>query len=445
MLLIYYNQVLGVSGTLSGIAVAIALAVDAITDPAVGSYSDGFRHKLGRRHFFMFASIVPLSLCYFLLFWPPEGLSEFALFLWLVVFAVLTRTALTFFHVPYLALGAEMSVNYQERTQIAAIRQAVGMLGSLLVVWLTWNVVMVASPEEPTPQLTREPYFGFAVMSALVMGGFMLICTLGVMSVLPMLSKVQNDHPEFSLKQVYLDVFEALKNKSFFALFWGSLIFAVFLGVHTALSMHTKTFFWQLDTTSIEYIQYAGIAGGVLGLGVIGLFHRIFDKRMTLIIGVTLYTCTQTIPVVLQLIGLMPTDPFVLRWTLVTLQAFGYMGIIHASVSGISMMGDLTDEHELKHGRRQEGVYFGSFNFALKCTTAAGSLIAGFGLDLVSFPDGAVPGEVPTDILANYGFFSISLVVMAFVGIWVFWPYNMLRDRHSEVLRQLEERSASKT
>ena len=183
MLLIYYNQVLGVSGTLSGIAVAIALAVDAITDPAVGSYSDGFRHKLGRRHFFMFASIVPLSLCYFLLFWPPEGLSEFALFLWLVVFAVLTRTALTFFHVPYLALGAEMSVNYQERTQIAAIRQAVGMLGSLLVVWLTWNVVMVASPEEPTPQLTREPYFGFAVMSALVMGGFMLICTLGVMSV----------------------------------------------------------------------------------------------------------------------------------------------------------------------------------------------------------------------------------------------------------------------
>ena len=121
------------------------------------------------------------------------------------------------------------------------------------------------------------------------------------------------------------------------------------------------------------------------------------------------------------------------------------MGIIHASVSGISMMGDLTDEHELKHGRRQEGVYFGSFNFALKCTTAAGSLIAGFGLDLVSFPDGAVPGEVPTDILANYGFFSISLVVMAFVGIWVFWPYNMLRDRHSEVLRQLEERSASKT
>ena len=138
--------------------------------------------------------------------------------------------------------------------------------------------------------------------------------------------------------------------------------------------------------------------------------------------------------------GCNPTDPNVLRWILVSLQALGYVGIVHASVSGISMMGDLTDEHELRHGRRQEGVYFGSFNFALKCTTAVGNLIAGFGLDLVSFPDSAIPGEVPLDIMADYGLFSISLVAMAFVGIWVFWPYNMLRERHAEVLRRLQER-----
>ena len=74
------------------------------------------------------------------------------------------------------------------------------------------------------------------------------------------------------------------------------------------------------NTASIEYIQYAGIIGGVLGLVAIGLFHRVFDKRMTLIIGVTVYTCTQTIPVGLQLMELMPTDPIVLRWILVSLQ-----------------------------------------------------------------------------------------------------------------------------
>ena len=61
LLLLYYNQVLGLSGTYSGIAVFIAIAVDAISDPAVGSWSDGFRHRLGRRHLFMYLGAILLG------------------------------------------------------------------------------------------------------------------------------------------------------------------------------------------------------------------------------------------------------------------------------------------------------------------------------------------------------------------------------------------------
>lgn len=442
LLLIYYNQVLGVSGLLSGTALAIAVAFDAISDPAVGSLSDGFRHRLGRRHLFMFASVVPLAITYFLLFWPPLGLSEFGLFLWLTIFAVLSRTALTFFHVPYLALGAEISSDYQERTNIAAIRQGIGLLASLTVVMLTWNYIMVATPDLPAPQLTRAPYFKFAVVSALLMTVLMIVSAIGTLSVLPNLSVTKNDHPKFTVSRVYQDIYQALKNKAFFALFWGSLVFAIFMGVHTSLAMYTKTFFWQLDTTSIELIQYAGIAGGIIGLFLIGPFHRLLDKRMTLIIGVFVYTTTATAPVALQLVGLMPTDPGILRWILFAAQLLGYVGIIHAAVSGVSMMGDIADEHELLHGRRQEGVYFGSHNFALKCTTAVGSLVAGIGLDLVSFPVNAIPSEVPPEVLFNFGLFSIALVFLAAVGVWVFWPYNMSRVRHAEIRNALQKRQA---
>ena len=69
-LLFYYNQVLGVSGTLTGTAIFLALCVDAVADPLIGSLSDGWRSRLGRRHPFMYAAALPMAVCFALLFLP---------------------------------------------------------------------------------------------------------------------------------------------------------------------------------------------------------------------------------------------------------------------------------------------------------------------------------------------------------------------------------------
>jgi Na+/melibiose symporter-like transporter len=76
-LLFYYNQVLGLSGTLSGAALFLALCVDAITDPLVGSISDNHHGRFGRRHPFMYASAIPMAGCFYLLFNPPPWRSAF--------------------------------------------------------------------------------------------------------------------------------------------------------------------------------------------------------------------------------------------------------------------------------------------------------------------------------------------------------------------------------
>jgi len=79
-LLFYYTTVLGLPGKWSGLALLIALCLDAITDPLVGSISDNFRaqpgsilSKLGRRHPFMFAAALPSGLCFYGLFAPRRG------------------------------------------------------------------------------------------------------------------------------------------------------------------------------------------------------------------------------------------------------------------------------------------------------------------------------------------------------------------------------------
>ena len=118
-LIFYYNQVLGMSGSLAGAAVGIALVVDAFTDPLAGSLSDHWKSRYGRRHPFMYASIVPLAVSFYFLF-NPLVTSEFGLFIWLVVFSNATRTAMSLYHVPHIALGAEMSEDYDERSKLVA-------------------------------------------------------------------------------------------------------------------------------------------------------------------------------------------------------------------------------------------------------------------------------------------------------------------------------------
>ena len=59
--LIFYSQVLGVDAELVGLALMLALAFDAISDPLVGYLSDNTHSRWGRRHPFMYAAALPVA------------------------------------------------------------------------------------------------------------------------------------------------------------------------------------------------------------------------------------------------------------------------------------------------------------------------------------------------------------------------------------------------
>ena len=146
----YYAQVLDLSTTYTGLAVFIALVFDAVTDPLIGSLSDNWRGRLGRRHPFLYASATPLALSFVCLFSPPN-LPEFGLFLWLTVFAVLTRASITLFYVPHVSLGAELSTDFHERTTVVAYRYFFSYVGQLVTYFVGFYIFFADSPEFPRP------------------------------------------------------------------------------------------------------------------------------------------------------------------------------------------------------------------------------------------------------------------------------------------------------
>ena len=132
--LFYYKQVLGLSGTLTGLAVGISIIWDGVSDPLIGAWSDRLRSRIGRRHPLMIAAVIPMAAGFIMLYGPPDNMlsDQVDLFAWLLISLLLVRTALTFFMVPYLALGAEITDDYHERTQLAGMRTNLAwMIGTL--------------------------------------------------------------------------------------------------------------------------------------------------------------------------------------------------------------------------------------------------------------------------------------------------------------------------
>lgn len=443
-LFIYYNQVLGLSGTLAGLALGIASIVDAVSDPTVGSWSDGIRSRWGRRHPFMLASVLPMALLYVCLFAPPSGLSEFQLFLWFAVFFSLMRTAATLYNLPYQALGAEVSQDYLERTRIVMWREMIGGASSLVVVAVGWVFVFASTEENPNPQLDVEPYLPFAVVSALVMAVFMGASAWKTMDVIPRLPSMGLSGRRFRIRHVYGDLFDALGSVPFRALFLGHLVCTIYWGTTGTLALHLKTFFWELDSFAIQWWQYAGIVGGMAGVLFTVYFNRIFEKKWTVILGVVVCVLAAAGPVLLDLAGLMPRGYWVLFSALVLLAFLSAFAMGPVGVSVASMMGDMADEHELRKGARQEGVYFAAFSFAGKCTGAVGPLLAGIAIDIVGLTPDSKVGEVPAQVLFDFGLVYAVIAVVVLLAVWVFWPYNLDRNRHEKIVAALLRRESKR-
>ena len=102
-LLFYYNQVIGMRADLVSLAIALALIADAFIDPLVGHLSDKTRTKIGRRHPWLYAAVIPIAIAWIAL-WHPPSMSEWQTFVYLFLIAMIVRMTFSAYEVPALAL-----------------------------------------------------------------------------------------------------------------------------------------------------------------------------------------------------------------------------------------------------------------------------------------------------------------------------------------------------
>jgi glycoside/pentoside/hexuronide:cation symporter, GPH family len=132
--LFYMTEALRIPPVYAGLLFFIAKIFDVITDPLVGNLSDRSSTPIGRRRPFMLAGGIMLGPTVAIMFLAPFVGSESWVpsALYFMVFTIATYLALTLIAVPGGAVTAEMTEDYNERTNITAWRWGVGSIGMFI-------------------------------------------------------------------------------------------------------------------------------------------------------------------------------------------------------------------------------------------------------------------------------------------------------------------------
>ena len=445
-LLFFYQQVLGVSGTFTGLALAIALTFDAVTDPVAGSLSDKVRTRWGRRHPFILISAAPLGLAFFGLFNPPEGLSELALFFWLTCFATLIRGSLTFYHVPHLALGAEMAHDYNQRSTLFAFSTLFGALGGAVMAFIAYRQFFPTTEEFNPGLLNPEGYTGFSLLAGGAAIASILICVIGTRKEIPHL-KTPPPAPRFSPGKVVSEMGDLFSNSSFRALFLGMLLATTSLAVEGVFGPYMGVHFWGLTTEQLSFAPLVLVFGLMLSVPLTPVFTRLFDKKKAVVILATTTIVTMNVMTVLRLLDVswFPDNDseWILRFYLLRVLITATIApIIFSSLN--SMFADIADEHQLETGERREGIIYSARSFTQKATGALGVIVGGAIIDVISFPSGATVGTVPDNTIWWLGFAEgPGTSIFTIIGVLFYMRYRIDRARHAAIMAELAARSTS--
>ncbi len=166
LLLPYLTDSLGIAAVVAGFIVFLPKAWDVILNPIAGRLSDRSTSRDGRRRPFLLKGGLALAACFAMLFAGPSGPPLLAA-LWVVFWFLACATAYAFFQVPYVAMPAEMTLDYAERTRLMTWRVIVLAL-AILLSGATAPMIVDAFGGEETPRGYR--LMGVYVAILLVIG-----------------------------------------------------------------------------------------------------------------------------------------------------------------------------------------------------------------------------------------------------------------------------------
>jgi GPH family glycoside/pentoside/hexuronide:cation symporter len=432
-LLFFYTNVIMLSPSLAGLALALGRVWDGINDPLVGYLSDNTTSRFGRRRPYLFASVIPFGVTFYLLWSPPNALGVWGNFIYLAAAYMVMDACFTFYSTPYLALGAELSRDYHERTQVVTTRAIVHSLGALFAL-ICFSRVVGVSPSAVqegagaitstyAPALLRE---GFAWMGMLL-AGVMVVSGLVAFSGSRELS-TQNGGQRVSFSAFFRTFAATLRNRPFRI----KLLSFSFLVLGWALHQPLTLYVYRDWLTMGEHIPTIMTLFFLSTMFSLGLWSRLAGR-----VGKNraFQLCLTWSIAILLLFPLMRAD-MPRQWF------YAFIIFIGLGAGGYalpaSIVADIIDYDELQTGQRREGAFFGFWTLVMKIMAALAVAFVGFGLDVIGYQANQHQTEATLQGLKIL--YGPVPAFFLFCSLLIFRRFPLTRENHAVIQQQLQAR-----
>jgi GPH family glycoside/pentoside/hexuronide:cation symporter len=411
-LLVFYTDGVFIAPALASSALMIGKFWDAVNDPIFGWISDRTTSRLGKRRVYMILGALPLAASIVLLWRVPLGLSDAAVFAWIVLTFMFYDTMNTLTSVPYYALTAELTEGYDERANLTTYRMVLGVPAYLVGAAVTPALAGLFA-------IKRVGYGAVGILYAVIAAAVLLIAAAGLKE----RKEVSESRSETPPLKAFLTTF---RNRPFVQLIAAYLIANIAFALMQTLLAYFLTY--QLGMED----QVPMVMG--LLLVTIGLFlfpWKMVSERWNkgpayaLGLGIAGLAVAST-----SLLAHEPTP-----WIYPIVVVAG-IGLSAQWIFPWAMVPDVVEYDRLETGEHRGGMYYGVWGFAYKLTGALGIALSGWVLQL----SGYVPNVEQTagTLLGIRLFFGPVPLIILVLALPLLIRYPITRQSHAELRKKLE-------
>ena len=425
---IFLTDVVGINPIWAANVFLLGRVWDAVTDPLMGIITDNTRTRFGRRRPFFLIG-VPLVLISFIMMWYPlSSGTDTAKIIYYIFVYMLINTLSDVLTVPFLAMSAELSTDYDERTSITNARMIVSVISSITCAVAPMLIV----------GMYQDIRTGYIVMSV-IFGLFFTLPMLLVFFKVP-------ERKQFSggEKTSWKEMFATLKLRVF------RRFLGLYLGIVTAMDIMAMIFAYYMTYNLGRADELSFVLGALLisEVAFVPLASR-FSIKTSKTRSVMFGNLGWSLCAVASLFISNNSPVYAVYVLAVVLGGFTAFSLIGFT----SMFGDVTEVGEYHFGHRSEGSFSGIQQFIRKCASAIANWvaltllgIAGFITPLEVVENGATTivnqQQPPVVLFTIKGILCFASIVLLIPSTIIAVRWKLTKDRHAKLIGYLDRKRA---